>query len=86
MINPEILIAIITSGSSLAVAVVSIVMNNRVLGYKVDELKRDFDKLQEKVEKHNSLVERTAIVERDLKTAWTRIEETKAEIRDIKDR
>lgn len=33
--------------------------------------------LEEKVEKHNSVIERMAIVERDLKTAWKNIDELK---------
>ena len=59
--NTELMVALITSGASLIVAVVSIVMNNRVLGYKVDELTK-------KVEKHNNLVERLAVAENDIKT------------------
>lgn len=59
--NTELAVALITSGASLIVAVVSIVMNNRVLGFKVDELTK-------KVEKHNNLVERLAVAENDIKT------------------
>lgn len=82
----EIVVAIITSGASFAVAVVSIVMNNRVLGYKVDDLKKDFERLEEKVEKHNNLVERMALVEQSLKTNWRSTDELKAEVKDIRDK
>lgn len=75
--NTEIWVALIGSGASLIVAVVSIVMNNRVLGFKVDELTK-------KVEKHNNLVERTTIVERDMKTAFNRIDEIKVDIKDLR--
>lgn len=75
--NTEIMIALISSGTSLIVAGVSIYANNRVIAYKVDDLKKQ-------VEKHNNLVERTAVVERDLKTAFNRIDETRADIRDLR--
>ena len=69
----QIAVALITSGASLLVAIVSIVMNNRILGYKVDELKKQ-------VEKHNSVVERTAVIERDLKTAFSKIDDMRDDI------
>ena len=75
--NPEIAIALISSGSSLIVAGASIYANNRVLGYKVDDLRKD-------VEKHNQLIERMVIVERDLKTNWTRVDELKSEVKELR--
>ena len=75
--NPEITIALISSASSMIVAGVSILLNNRVLGYKVDELRKD-------VEKHNQLVERTAVVERDVKTAFNKIDENRDDIKEVR--
>lgn len=72
---PEIIVALITGISSMIVALVSIVLNNRVLGYKFDSLQDEFDELKVKVEKHNQLVERVAILERDNKTAFKLIDE-----------
>lgn len=46
------------------------------LSTKVDDLRRD-------VEKHNNLVERTAGLERDLHTAFKRIDEHRDEIKDL---
>lgn len=69
----QIAVAFITSGASLLVAIISIVMNNRILGYKVDELKKQ-------VEKHNNLIERTAVIERDLKTAFNKIDDMRDDI------
>lgn len=74
----QIAVAFITSGASLLVAIVSIIMNNRILGYKVDELKKQ-------VEKHNNLIERTAVVERDLKTAFSRIDDIRDDITRLND-
>ena len=75
--NPEITIALISSGASLIVAGGSIIMNNRLLGFKVDELRKD-------VEKHNNLVERVAILERDNKTAFNKIDENRDDIREVR--
>ena len=76
--QPQIAVAFITSGASLLVALISIIMNNRILGYKVDELKKQ-------VEKHNNLIERTAVVERDLKTAFSRIDDMRDDISRLND-
>lgn len=76
--QPQIAVAFITSGASLLVAVISIVMNNRILGFKVDELKKQ-------VEKHNSVVEKTIILDRDLKTAFSRIDDMRDDITRLND-
>lgn len=73
----EIATALITSGSSIVVAVVSIFLNNRLLGYKVDELRKD-------VEKHNNLVEKVAVLERDNKTAFNKIDENREDIKEVR--
>lgn len=74
---PEIIVALITGISSMIVALVSIVLNNRVLGYKFDSLQDDFNELKVKVEKHNQLAERVAVLERDDKTAFKLIDEVR---------
>ena len=77
VMNPEVAIAIISSGTSITVAVASIVANNKILGFKVDELRKD-------VEKHNQLVERVAVLERDNKTAFNKIDENREDIKEIR--
>lgn len=52
----EVMIAIISAIPSILVAVITIIMNNRVIAYKIDAL-------ETKVEKHNQLVERMYNVE-----------------------
>ena len=46
--------------------------SNKMVNFRLDALEK-------KVEKHNNIVERTAILERDLKTAYRLIEEIKVE-------
>ena len=40
--------------------------------------------LEAKVDKHNNVVERMAVAERDLKSAWRAIDEIKEDIREGK--
>lgn len=64
----------------LCVAIPSIVTsimtnnsNRRLIEYRIDEL-------QKQVEKHNSIVERTYLLENEQKTMWKRIDEIKREL------
>ena len=45
-------------------------------------IKYRIEQLEKKVEKHNSIIERTAILERDLKSVWRNIDEIKDDIRE----
>lgn len=75
--EPTITIALITSASSLLVAVISVVMNNRILGYKVDELKKQ-------VEKHNQVVEKVALLQQETSTQGKSIDELRKDVEDLK--
>ena len=76
--SAEITVAIITSASSLIVAVISIITNNRILGYKVDELKKQ-------VEKHNQVVEKVALLQQDNATHWKRLDELQKDVEKLKE-
>lgn len=65
--------------SGLCVAVPSVITtmfsnnkDNTLMNYRIDELK--------KVEKHNNVVERMALQERETKAIWKRIDEIKEEL------
>lgn len=75
--DTNIIIALITSASSLLVAVISVIMNNRILGYKVDELKKQ-------VEKHNQVVEKVALLQQETSTHWKRIDELRKDVEELK--
>lgn len=75
--DATITIALITSASSLLVAVISVVMNNRVLGYKVDELKKQ-------VEKHNQVVEKVALLQQETSTQGKSIDELRKDVEELK--
>ena len=62
-LDPMVVSAFIGAVSSVIVAVVSIYLSNRLVVYRINELEK-------KVDKHNCVVERTAVLERDSKTIW----------------
>ena len=90
-----IIVAIITGVLSLIGVIASNTSTQKLTAYKIDELKTDtadkikdlkddFSDLKVKVEKHNNLIERMAVVERDLKTAFNRVDELKTDIKDLR--
>ena len=72
--------------SGLCVAVPTIISGivtsnarNAVVEERIKFLSIQMDDLSDRVTKHNQLVERTAVIERDLKTAFNRIDELREE-------
>lgn len=70
---------IIGALAPLLVAIVSIVASNKLVVYRID-------KLEEKVDKHNSVVERMAVAESNLDTVWIRYDDLKEDIEKIENR
>lgn len=77
--NAQITIAIIGAIPALITAAVSILISNRVLGIKIDELSR-------RVEKHNQIVERTFRLEEKTVTLFNDMSEVKTELHDLRDK
>lgn len=65
--------ALITGGLAIISNVLVATANNSKTLYRIDQLEK-------KVEKHNNLVERVAIIERDEKTQWKQIDEIKTQL------
>ena len=76
-------IAIIGAIPALVTAVVSIALNNRVLKVELEAIKVRLDRLEDKADKHNNFMERIAILERDDKTAFNRIDELRDDIHEL---
>ncbi len=80
----EIMTAAITAAGLIIVQLIVSSRQQRAQDIKVDaalsEVRKDIQRLEEKQDKHNNLIERTAVLERDMKTAWKRIDENKEEI------
>ena len=75
----EIIIAIIGAVPALIAAIVSIVLNNRVLNVRLENMQTQFDRLEAKVDKHNNFMERIAVLERDDKTIFNEINDVKSD-------
>lgn len=68
-----VLTAIITGGLAVISNLLISWQNGSKTLYRIEQLEK-------KVEKHNNLVERVAIIERDEKTQWKQIDEIKAKL------
>ena len=71
----EIIVCLISLSGTLVGTFAGIITSTRLSNYRIEQLEK-------KVEKHNSVVERTAIIERDMKSIWHNIDEIKEEIRE----
>ena len=65
--NESISVALIGIIPSVIVAIVSIVSNNAIVKVKLEELEK-------RVDKHNQVVERTYLLERDQATYWSKFD------------
>lgn len=76
--------SLITAGGLIAVQYIISTKQQRIQDvkneYVIKEIKDDIKRLETKQDKHNSLMERMVVVERDLKTAWKSIDEIKEHI------
>lgn len=81
--NLQITIAIIGAIPALITATVSIALNNRVLKLELENIKERLGRIEKKQDDANHVRERVAILERDNKTAFNRIDELREDIRNI---
>ena len=66
----EIIVAVCSLAGTLIGSVCGILVSNRLVNYRIEQLEK-------KVDKHNNMVERMAVVEREVKTQWHVIDEMK---------
>lgn len=78
--NLQITIAIIGAIPALITATVSIALNNRVLKLELENIKERLGRIEKKQDDANHVRERVAILERDNKTAFNRINELREDI------
>lgn len=69
-----IVVALITGVMAFLGVLVSNNSTQRVTAYKIDELKRDFCDLRDKVERHNGFSERIVALEQGMKAINKRID------------
>lgn len=81
---PSLITAISTIIGALISGVVSLFVSSKQYDKSVALIEYRINELEDKMDKHNNLVERVAIIERDVKTAFNRIDENREDIRSIK--
>ena len=72
-----VVVALITGGVALVGNILTMISNNKLMEFKIDELREDFADLRDRVNKHNNLVERLTIVEQSTKSAHKRLDDLK---------
>lgn len=75
--STEIIVALLSLVGTALGSILGIISANRLTVYRIQQL-------EEKVNKHNDLIERMAIVERDVKSAHHRLDEIHREMEEIK--
>lgn len=70
--------SLIALGGSLLGTLSGILVTNRLTSYRLEQLER-------KVDKHNNVLERVALMEQNEKSIWKRVDELRSEIHEIKE-
>lgn len=73
----EIIVALLSLSGTLIGSIVGILTANKLVIYRIEQL-------EQTVRKHNSIVERVALIEQDDKAQWKRIDEMRTDIDVIK--
>lgn len=73
----EIIVAVLALIGSVIGSALANNKTQALIGYRLDELEK-------KVERHNQVVERTVVLERDMKTAFNRIDEIRNDVKELR--
>lgn len=74
--SEAVIVALITGGMAIISNIMVAFAQNSKTIYRIEQLEK-------KMDKHNNLVERVAVIERDEKTQWKQIDEIKAKLEHI---
>lgn len=74
--SDAVLVAFITGGLAIISNIMVAMAQNSKTIYRIEQLEK-------KMDKHNDLIERVAVIERDEKTQWKQIDEIKAKLEKI---
>lgn len=75
--DSSVIVAILALVGTLIGSLAGILTANKMTNYRINEL-------EQKVEKHNAVVERVALLEQSVNAQWKRFDELKAELAKIK--
>ena len=74
----EIVVGLLGFAGTLGGTFAGIITSTKLTNYRIEQLER-------KVEKHNSVVERTALIENNLKSVWHNIDEVKEDVKEVRE-
>ena len=74
--DPTMVVGLLSLAGTLVGSVGGILTANKLSSYRIEQLEK-------KMDKHNELVERVVVVERDLKTAFRQIDDVRDRVKDI---
>ena len=74
--SDAVLVSFITGGMAIISNIMVAMAQNSKTIYRIEQLEK-------KMDKHNDLIERVAVIERDEKTQWKQIDEIKARLEKI---
>lgn len=77
MVSSEVLVAVLSLLGTAFGSVTGIMAANKLTNYRIAELEK-------KVDKHNTIIERFALLEQDNKTQWNRIDDLQNSMDEIK--
>lgn len=75
MISSEVIVGLLSLAGTLCGTFAGIITSTKLTAYRIEQLEK-------KVEKHNSVVERTAVIEDNLKSVWHTINEMKEDMKE----
>lgn len=75
MISSEVIVGLLSLAGTLCGTFAGIITSTKLTAYRIEQLEK-------KVEKHNSVVERTAVIEDNLKSVWHTIDEIKEDVKE----
>ena len=73
----EVIVAVLALAGTLVGSLAGILTANKLVIYRLE-------KLEQKVDKHNSVIERVTLLERDNAGQWKRLDELKKDLEEIK--
>ena len=78
LLDPTVIVGFLSVLGTLVGSLAGVITANKLTSYRIEQLEK-------KVEKHNNIVERTYVLERDLKAAYRLIEENADDIKALRE-
>ena len=80
MNDPEIMVAVISLIGTITGSITGVLVSNKLTTYRIEQLEKKLDRYASNVDE---IRERLAVVERDMQTAYNRIDELRSDVRSL---